>query len=283
VLTETQHQVTNNMETPTLPYNPSNVLLQTHDISSLLTKYEVVESIADINIYRKAFVHRSYCTRKNENFVNGNTQCPENCIPLQEESNERLEFLGDAIINLIIAQYLYRRYSDENEGFLTKLRTKLVNGVTLSEFARTLQLGRFVLLSKQIEENEGRNNRKILEDCFESFIGAMFLDFQDSGRSGFDLCSTWLIAFIEDNIDFASLVAINHNHKDTFLKFYQHKHNEVPRFFEISTENVVNGKLFTVCIKTKKGALLGTGTGMSKKEAENDASKKALEYFGHHV
>lgn len=263
-----------------LPYNSANILLQEADVHNILSKYGVVERIHDINIYRKAFVHRSYCTRKNENFINGNVQCPQECIPLQEESNERLEFLGDSVLSVITANYLYQRYSIENEGFLTRMRTKLVNGNTLAWFAKELELYTFVLLSKQIEENEGRMNKKILEDCFESFLGAMFTDFQEAGKNSLELCSTWLINFIEETIDFSSLVSSKQNYKDIFLKFYQQKCNEIPRFFEVNTECVSNGKIFTVCLKNKKNIVISTGTGSSKKEAENNAAKNALEYFG---
>ena len=105
-----------------LPYNPLNILVQKSDILNLTKNFK------DINLYRKAFVHKSYCTRKNENFLNGNINCPPGCLPLQEDSNERLEFLGDSILNMVVADYLFERYPDENEGFLTRMRTKLVNG-----------------------------------------------------------------------------------------------------------------------------------------------------------
>ena len=121
------------------PYNPQNILLDKQSLESILHIYDNPTDnnkhvYFDLNLYRNAMVHRSYCTRKNENLLNGNTSCPNNCIPLQEESFERLEFLGDAVINLIIGKYLFERYPDENEGFLTKLRTKLVNGVMLANF-----------------------------------------------------------------------------------------------------------------------------------------------------
>jgi dsRNA-specific ribonuclease len=87
-----------------LPYNANNVLVSHDDVLSILSEYLDNPVINDLNVYRKAFVHRSYCTRKNENFVNGNSNCPKDCIPLQEESNERLEFLGDAIVNLAVGR-----------------------------------------------------------------------------------------------------------------------------------------------------------------------------------
>lgn len=257
------------------PYNPFNIILEEADVKELLSLYGLDIAINNVNTYRTAVVHKSYCTRKNENFIQGNMACPENCMPLQEESNERLEFLGDAVINLVVGKYLFERYQDENEGFLTKLRTKLVNGTMLATFCETLKLKRFVQISKQIEENNGRCNKKILEDCFEAFIGAIILDSQE-----FKYCETWLVNLIEENIDFSELIASNTNYKDTFLKYMQHNYNYMPKFCEISTNNTNNGKVYTVCIKDKNDAVLSTGTGATKKLAENDAAREALRYYG---
>lgn len=260
-----------------VPYNNQNKLVDEAYINKTLTDYGVNVSIKNMALYRTAFVHRSYCTRKNENFVNGNTNCPDDCLPLQEESNERLEFLGDAVINLIVARYLFARYPDENEGFLTKIRTKLVNGTMLASFGEQIELNRFIQISKQIEENNGRLNKKILEDCFEAFVGAMFLD---NEPNGYDVAETWLITLIEETIDFSELVMSNNNYKDVFLKFYQHTHNFLPRFFEMNSENTIKGKIYHVCVKDQNNCIISTGSGPSKKHAENDCAKNALTYLG---
>lgn len=266
------------MDQDTLPYNPLNVLLQERDVVKLLDNGT---EIHDINLYRKAMVHRSYCTRKNENFVNGNTQCPEGCLPLQEESNERLEFLGDAVLNLIVAGYLYERYPDENEGFLTKLRTKLVNGRMLGHLCGTLGLQKFVIISKQIEDAGGRLNYKILEDTFEAFLGAIYID---HGENGFNVARCWLVNFLESNIDFSDLVVNNNNHKDSLLKYFQHTYSTQPRFIELSVEGShQGGKVYTICVKDKNDVVIGTGRGGTKKIAENEASRSALMYYGQSV
>lgn len=263
------------MEHSNLPYNSGNILLQVSDVCDILKACNVHDVPKDIGVYRKAFVHRSYCTRKNENFLNGNTLCPDNCLPLQEESNERLEFLGDSVINLVVAQYIFRRYKDENEGFLTKVRTKLVNGITLASFANMVGLSKYMIISKQIEECEGRNSKKLLEDSFEAFVGALFIDFGATER-GFDVCSRWFVNFLEDNIDFASLVSTNTNFKDKLLKHFQFNLNDTPRFFEMQTKLINNVKYFTVCVKDKTNTILGVGKGGTKKEAENNAAQNAL-------
>jgi ribonuclease-3 len=264
------------MDSIDLPYNPANVLASEEDVLAILTQYKSDMTIRDINVYRKAFVHKSYCTRKNENFINGNTLCPVNCIPLQEEPNERLEFLGDAVVNLAVGKYLFDRYPDENEGFMTRIRTKLVNGNMLAHLGGLVDLGRFVLVSKQIEENDGRCNKKIMEDCFEAFIGAMLND-----QEAYAPVEEWFINLIEANIDFAELISSNTNYKDTLMKHYQQNYNSIPRFYEMSVETLpAGGKSYKVCVKGQGEAFLGIGTGTSKKLAENDAARAALSALG---
>lgn len=260
-----------------LPYNTNNVLVSGKDITELLEKFGEKGQVdaKALTVYRNAFVHKSYCTRKNENFLNGNTQCPQDCLPLQEESNERLEFLGDAVLDMAVAKYLYMRYPNENEGFLTKLRTKIVNGNMLADLALELGLNKFVLISKQIEQGHGRTNKKILEDCFEAFLGAMEIN------TSTEQTARWIVNMLEDTIDFAELLVNNNNHKDTVLKYYQHNYNYLPRFFEMSADLTANGgKIYRVCLKDKDGKTLGVGTGPNKKQAENNCAKAALDYLG---
>jgi ribonuclease-3 len=221
-----------------------------------------------------AFINKSYCTRKNENFIDGNTNCPKDCLPLQEESNERLEFLGDAILNITIAAYVFERYPSENEGFLTRMRTKLVNGKMLAWLSEKVGLSKYILISKQIEDNNGRKNLNILEDTFEAFIAAIYQDL------GFEKAREWIINVIESNLDFSELIKQNNNYKDMLLKHYQQSHGYIPRFYEMSVENINNNKLYTICIKDKSDNIISIGKGSNKKEGENDASHKALIQLG---
>lgn len=258
------------------PYNESNVLINNEQLHQILSTYAVTEPINNIDIYRKALVHKSYCTRKNENFLNGNLNCPEGCLPLQEESQERLEFLGDSILGKVVAAYLFERYPDDNEGFLTKMRTKLVNGKMLAHLSAIVGLKPYIILSKQIEEGDGRNSVNILEDAFEAFIAAIYIDF---GVKGDDMARQWIISVIESNLDFAELIKNNHNYKDIFLKYFQQNFNYIPKFFEMKVEVVNNHKKYSVCIKDNKGNIISIGNGPSKKEAENDAAKNGLNEY----
>ena len=256
-----------------LPYNPLNKLVTEEEVNALLGD---VTKVKDINIYRKAFVHRSYCTRKNENFLIGNLGCPTNCLPLQEESNERLEFLGDAVVNLVVARYLFFRYPDENEGFMTRIRTRLVCGTQMAHFAGIIGLEKHLMISKQIEDNQGRHNLNLLEDCFEAFIGAILND-QGTMGDGYEVAEAWIVNLIETNIDFSDLIANNTNYKDQAIKAFLHNFNVSLRFQEISVDSTSSGgKKYTICVKGQGDAILGIGIGQSKKIAENDAARVVL-------
>lgn len=267
-----------------LPYNNANKIITERDIEDIFQEYGLLVKPKNIDLYRTAFVHPSYCTRKNENFSDGNIRCPHDCLPLQEVSYERFEFLGDAILGSSVGDYLYDRFPDD-EGFLTKMRTKLVNGKMLSHLCSLTKLPQFVIISKQIENNNGRYNGKILEDMFEAFIGAMFKDFclqqqTDHSINAFYLCQTWIITLIEENIDFTSLILANTNYKDQLIKYFILQNNYAPHFYEINHETTPNGKKYDICIKDNMQAIIATGSGVNKKSAENDAAFNALKFYG---
>ena len=260
------------METP---YNPKNRLILESEVEKIIRDYSVQTKPIDLSIYRKAFVNKSYCTRKNENFLNGNINYPKECLPLQEESNERLEFLGDSILNVVIADYLFERYPEENEGFLTRMRTKLVNGKMLAVLNKKITLQPYILISKQIEENDGRQNSNILEDTFEAFIAAIYMDL------GFFNVQKWIVSVVETHLDFAELIQQNNNYKDILLKHYQQNYSFTPKFYEVNIDSSNNNhhqKIYTMCIKDNNDNILSIGHGSSKKEAENEAAKSAISW-----
>jgi ribonuclease-3 len=263
----------------TVPYNELNFVISEKEVVNILGFDEIV-AVHNINFYRRAFVHKSYCTRKNENYIEGNVNCPKDVLPLQEESNERIEFLGDSILNLAVASYLFERYPDVNEGFLTTMRTKLVNGNMLAFLSTELNLGKYLIISQQIEQNNGRENKNILEDVFEAFIGAIYLDFEKSHNAGFQYASRWIVNQIEEHVDFTELMKTSINYKDKLVKLCQHQHQFIPKFYEIDVKEVRGTKEHTVCVKNNMAEILGVGKGINKKVAEIEASKKALSYYG---
>ena len=294
------HNKTQDIATNELPYNMNNILLHNADLRKLFDDHDLSDLIYNnINLYRTAFVHRSYCTMKNDDFTTGNERCPPNCIPFQEMSYERLEFLGDAILGMVVARYLYERYPDQNEGFMSMMRTKIVNGKMLGFLGRKIGFDKFALISKQIEEANGRTNYKTLEDIFEAFIAAIYLDFQSPtdtptmpdklaklepfSGAGFHIAEMWIINVLEKYIDFVELVQIRTNYKDMLTRYMQNTFQDSPRFFEVSVESRNQKNVFTYCVKDKSGTVLGTAKGPSKKDAENNAAKVTLAYYGQYV
>lgn len=269
-----------NKEEEIFPYNENNKILSEDNLQNLLKTYDT-DQYYDINYYRRAFIHKSYVTRKNENYETGNTNCPENCMYLQELSNERLEYLGDSILNSSIASYVFERYPDENEGFLTVIRTKLVNGKMLANLAKKIGLSEYLVISKQIDENDGRNNKNVLEDAFEAFIGAIYLDHEEKNENGFNIARNWIINVIETFVDFSELIHKNENYKDVLIKYCQHTHQFIPKFYEIDVMERNGKKIHSVVVKNDAGDILGIGKDINRKTAEINASKHALDFYGY--
>ena len=230
---ESIHNKTKEIEAENLPYNNKNVLLMEGDLKDLFQRNGLQDILyKNINLYRTAFVHKSYCTMKNLDFDKSNANCPEDCLPLQDMSYERLEFLGDALLGMIVANYLYNRFPDQNEGFLSKIRTKIVNGKMLGFLSEKIGFPKFAIISKQVEDAGGRKNFKIMEDIFEAFLGALFLDFQSDtdvvglpehikiepfSGAGYFIVESWIIYILENYIDFCELIRVKNNYKDMLV------------------------------------------------------------------
>ncbi len=184
-------------------------------------------------------------------------------------SNERLEFLGDAVLDLVIAEYVYKRYPTFNEGALTKLRSQLVNAKTLAHYAKRFNLGELLIVSEAAEQNGIRENETALADAFEALIGAVYLD------SGYDHARTFLETTMLQHIDFTSLIDSDQNFKSALLEYAQGERLKLPYYFVISEEGPPHKKIFTVGVRLGD-EVLGEGTGRSKKAAEQLAAKEAF-------
>lgn len=270
------HNKTKEIDINDMPYNNKNYLLENDDLINIL-KNHGLESIKinNINLFRTAFVHQSYCTMKNLDFKNSNSKCPDDCLPLQDMSYERLEFLGDSILEMIVSSYLFERYPDQNEGFLSKLRTKIVNGKMLGFLANKLGLNKYAIISKQVEESNGRNNYKIMEDIFEALLGALFID----NDNNYDIVYNFVIYILENYLDFSDLITTKNNYKDLLIYYMQHHLQDVPKFLEIDITTKDSSKIFTYCIKNKSNTVIAKSTGNSKKEAENNTALEALKHY----
>jgi dsRNA-specific ribonuclease len=224
------------------PYNFSNRFIKKNEIENILRRYGIFQTVNDLSLYQQAFTHDSYCwNHTNEIMERDNVKIvdkPEGAIELQTMSYQRLEFLGDRVINLIIAFYLFERYPQQNEGFMTKIYSKIVDSKGLARLARKVNFGQFILFSRHLDEkNNARNKDKYLEDCFEAFIGALFYDFATKLNAsgyvtaaefiigpGFQICQKFIVNLIEDEetgIDFVELIGKDRNYKQKMNTYFQ--------------------------------------------------------------
>jgi dsRNA-specific ribonuclease len=270
--------------------NESNIYITREYIEKTLSDYGITYQIKNLELYQKAMIHKSYMKRDSEywstqrsNKTNKDFEPiknPDDAIPLMEKSYERLEFLGDAVLHLILASYIYNRYNTEDEGFMTRLRTKIENGKTLCQLCKIIGLERYILISRFIEKNNGRmSNDDILEDALEAFFGALYSD------AGFEICEKFFVKLIEDNIDLAKILHKETNYKDLLLQFFHKQRWEDPTYGVLAITGPDNRKIFTVFVKkritkTDDGKIIANGYGSSKKNGEQDAAKKALINMG---
>ena len=293
---ESIHNKTKDILDSELPYNNLNVILSDDDLKEFFKSNGLNDiKFNNINLYRNAFIHKSYCTMKNADFTSGNLKCPTDCIALQDMSYERLEFLGDSILSFVVANYLYMRFPDQNEGFLSKIRTRIVNGKMLGYLSSKVGFNKFAIISKQVEEANGRKNYKIMEDIFEAFIGALYIDFQTQEDAvklpskinlvpltgaGYYIAEQWIIYIIENYIDFSELILQKTNYKDMLVNYMQQTFQDTPKFYELGIITKESVKIFKYCIKDRTNSIIATSSGYSKKDAENNVSKEALIYYG---
>lgn len=270
--------------------NEKNQLITDEYLVGLLSRYGVKDyKITDLNTFQKAMVHTSYMIKDHEAYEkkrSKNNRAPvvkiepikdvNSAIMLQEKSYERLEFLGDSVLHLILAEYLFKRYPNNDEGFMTRLRTKIESSESLAKLCARVGLSKYILISKYIELTNGRvNNNSILEDAFEAFIGALMLD------GGFNVCRTFMVNLMEKELDFAELIHVQTNFKDHILQYFHQMHWEDPKYGILDVSGPDHLKVYSVYIKCMKtpmddGEIIGEGYDTSKKRAEQEAAKNAL-------
>lgn len=279
-----------------LIYNENNILITRNIIQKILKKRGITDKIMDLKIWQKAFTNKSYSKnlkkKRNDKYIYQSDSDSDvdfdNVVPIQEKSNETLEFLGDAIIQAISGHYLYRRFKKQNEGFLTQNRSKLVKTETLAKLALDLGLDKYILISKHQEDMcNGRKSSRILEDTFESFVGAMMEDYSKLGDAyAYDICKRFVINCIDESIDLVELIKKNDNYKDQLMRYFQKNFNgKFPKYLEKQTYTVTNPngtiiRKFIMIVNDVNGNLIGEGEGRSKKSAEQKAAKAALLHFG---
>jgi len=240
------------------PYNPLNKQIEEPDIRSILRKYGIEAPIHNIDLYKRAFVHRSYIKRPHlENAQNNIVILPKptDCLSLFTKSNERLEFIGDGALECITKYLLYRRFPKENEGFMTEKKIALVKNESIGRIAYEMGLHKWLILSKHAEMKQTRTNLKKLGCLFESFLGALFLDFnkisvrdEDEWFSklficgpGFQMAQVFVETVFEKHVDWINLIRNDDNYKNILQVIIQKEFKVTPNYMEIEDHNVENG------------------------------------------
>lgn len=218
---------------------------------------KILVQFTDKSLLERAFVHRSHLNEAKNIHI----------------SNERLEFLGDAVLSFLTSHYLYEQYPDFPEGTLTNIRSSLVKTNSLAEAAKLLHLGDLLLLSHGEEASGGRNNMSLLADCFEALLGAIFLD------QGIDAARRFLTTNLFPNA--ASIVENKAyvDYKSLLQEIIQQDSRISPTYHVTKSEGPDHAKTFWI-EATAGGKVLGVGTGKSKQEAEQAAAANALEKIG---
>jgi len=221
-----------------------------NDVQYILKRYGVPCKINNFELFKRAFIHRSYTKRpelENEKQNIIILEKPHDCLPLKSKSNERLEFLGDGVLECVAKYYLYKRFPKENEGFMTEKKIALVKNEAIGKLAYEMRLHKFYIMSKHAEEKGTRTNLKKLGCLFESFIGALFLDankidiYDDNGYfqnvftctgPGFQCAQIFIENIFEKHVDWVELIQNDYNYKNILQVKIQKEFKVTPLYIE---------------------------------------------------
>ncbi len=209
--------------------------------------------IQDRNLFLKALTHRSFVDEE----------------PDLDKSNERLEFLGDAVLGLVVADFLFKKFPDKEEGFLTKIRSRFVYKDALAETSERLGLEELILYKRKFIGNSLEGKRTIIADALEAIIGAIYLDQNLETAKGFIFRE-----IIKPNLD-SGKFKVDKNYKGKLLELSHQLKMEVPVYKVIEEKGPEHDKLFVVEV-LMNNLVYGVGRGKSKKSAEQEAAKEAL-------
>lgn len=204
-------------------------------------------------LFVRALTHRSYLQTVSE-------KC---------ESNERLEFLGDSILNFVVAEYLYGKYPDMDVGELSKLRARLVNRKVLAERSRVLSIADFLFMSESAAQSLDSGADSIVSDAFEAIVGAIYLD------GGYKAVKKFIHKNLLENEEVISCALNDDNYKSALLEYAQANAMGCPKYHIIREDGPEHNRWFTVKV-TINNETLGIGSGRNKKDAEQAAAAEAL-------
>lgn len=224
-------------------------------IDKLMSALDV--QFSDPELLQSALTHRSYVHEHYQSSL---------------EPNERLEFLGDSVLNFLTAQFLYKTFPNEGEGQLTAMRAALVRTGTLARFARELGIGTYLKLGKGEEHSGGRERDNLLADAFEAIVAAIYLD------QGMDAADAFLLPLLEAEGARMAVHGLQLDDKSRLQERVQSERNQTPRYRTLSAEGPDHNRTFTIEVYAG-GERLGVGVGNSKQAAAQAAARAALEHL----
>lgn len=207
-------------------------------------------------LFHQAFIHRSYLNESKEKL----------------QSNERLEFLGDSVLSIVVSEYLFKTYPQFKEGQLTNLRALLVNTKSLAQIAKTLDFGSLLKLSRGEEDSRGRENESLLANCLEAFIGGLYLD------QGIPAVKQFLLDVLLPKAEVYVQENVLKDPKSLLQEYVQAQKQSSPIYKVLTEEGPAHAKQFTIGVYIGE-TLTGQGSGKSKQKAEEEAAKTALADF----
>lgn len=229
------------------PYNSQNCEITLNDVQCILSKYGVPPLVNNFDLYKRAFIDDSYTYNPSMSIQNM-VQRPDGCIPLKRKSNERLEFLGDGVLECVTKYYLYRRFRNENEGFMTIQKIAIVKNETIGKIAMEMGLNKWLIISRSSELKNLRNNLRKIGCLFEAFIGALFLDFNkleitDEDKwfgnlfvtgPGFQMAQIFIENIFEKHINWTALLQTDDNYKKILQLKIQKEFKTTQHYLELS-------------------------------------------------
>ena len=221
------------------------------NLQDLETKLKV--TFNNQNLLKKALVHRSYLNESVENI---------------DESNERLEFLGDAVLQFLSSEFLYKNYASQGEGDLTNIRSKIVNTESLAAESTRLEVGNYILISRG-EKETAKESSSILANVFEAILGAIYLD------QGIDRCRDYLLEQLFYKVEMVVSSGSLKDSKSLFQEIAQEKYLVTPQYKVIMEEGPDHSKTFVSAVYINETEV-ARGTGSSKRRAEQEAAQNAL-------
>lgn len=277
--------------------NSHNKVIDKPQVLSIINKYTNIEiNIQHLYYYQRAFAKDCFIEEEYNN-----KSIPE----MFEKSNQTLEIVGDSVIGTVVVEYLEERFPREREGFINLLKVHIVKNEGLPNFSKALNFQKYLLISKETEKTIGRDDFKNLADCFEAFVGALFLDYKYSKNPGeaYYICRIFIISLIENLIDFSELIVKKDNFKTLLQEYVHTKKWMAPSYSDIKVEKNDLGFLFTRGIYVEKSLLsdydityfikkfkdykviegskilIGIGKSYNKKISDQLCAKSCLEYF----